>query len=78
MPIHCPAGVNHERTKRMYYFIYCKGPNEKRFTLCNPWKGTRGMGKVYAPRFLKEQADYAVAWMTEHNPGFIFQRRPAC
>lgn len=49
MPIHCPAGVNHERTKRMYYFIYCKGPNEKRFTLCNPWKGTRGMGKVYAP-----------------------------
>ena len=45
----------------MYYFIYCKGPNEKRFTLCNPWKGTRGMGKVYAPRFLKEQADYAVA-----------------
>ena len=61
----------------MYYFIYCKGPNEKRFTLCNPWKGTRGMGKVYAPRFLKDQADYAVAWMTEHNPGFIFQRRPA-
>ena len=61
----------------IYYFIYCKGPNEKRFTLCNPWKGTRGMGKVYAPRFLKEQADYAVAWMTEHNPGFIFQRRPA-
>ena len=47
----------------MYYFIYCKGPNEKRFTLCNPWKGTRGMGKVYAPRFLKDQADYAVAWM---------------
>ena len=54
----------------MYYFIYCKGPNEKRFTLCNPWKGTRGMGKVYAPRFLKDQADYAVAWMAEHNPGF--------
>ena len=52
----------------MYYFIYCKGPNEKRFTLCNPWKGTRGMGKVYAPRFLKDQADYAVAWMAEHNP----------
>lgn len=77
MPIHCPAGVNHERTKRMYYFIYCKGPNEKRFTLCNPWKGTRGMGKVYAPRFLKDQADYAVAWMAEHNPSFIFQRRPA-
>ena len=47
----------------MYYFIYCKGPNEKRFTLCNSWKGTRGMGKVYAPRFLKDQADYAVAWM---------------
>jgi hypothetical protein len=61
----------------MYYFIYCKGPNEKCFTLCNPRNGCRGMGKVYAPRFTKEQAGAVVAWMTEHNPGFVFQRRPA-
>lgn len=60
-----------------YYFIYCKGPHEQHFTLCDPWSGKRGMGKVFAPRFYKDQADKVVARMTERNPGFTFQRRPA-
>ena len=41
----------------IYYFIYCKGPGDQHFTLCDPWGGRRGM--------------------TERNPGFTFQRRPA-
>lgn len=35
------------------------------------------MNKVFAPRFTKDQADKVVARMTERNPGFTFQRRPA-
>lgn len=31
----------------------------------------------FAPRFTKDQADKVVAQMTERNPGFTFQRRPA-
>lgn len=61
----------------IYYFIYCKGPGDQHFTLCDPWGGRRGMNKVFAPRFTKDQADKVVARMTERNPGFTFQRRPA-
>lgn len=61
----------------IYYFIYCKGPGDQHFTLCDPWGGRRGMNKVFAPRFTKDQADKVVAQMTERNPGFTFQRRPA-
>ena len=61
----------------IYYFIYCKGPGDQHFTLCDPWGGRRGMNKVFAPRITKDQADKVVARMTERNPGFTFQRRPA-
>lgn len=38
----------------IYYFIYCKGPGDQHFTLCDPWGGRRGMNKVFAPRFTKD------------------------
>ena len=40
-------------------------------------KSGRYLELLVQRNFHKDQADYAVAWMAEHNPGFIFQRRPA-
>lgn len=58
-----------------WYFIYAKGPGEKRFTVCDPNRGKRGINLVFAPRFHREDADKVVTLMTEGNPGFVFQRR---
>ena len=61
----------------IYYFIYCKA-RRSAFTLCDPWGGRRGMNKSFCASVHERSGGQGCCnELTERNPGFTFQRRPA-
>lgn len=60
------------------FYIYSRPDGERRFTLTDLARGTVGLGKLYAPRYSKEQLDQLKKWLdmaAATYPGAVFQVR---